>query len=442
MALETSPAVSFTPSATKVPTPENYLGSADYDWLRQELPETYNKIQERYGSQELTGMIELQGKEIAIAADSVLWKEEDRLTQLGEGVARTADVFTLADHTFRPGEVIVARDTAGANVRQGRISSVTSTTFTALCGEAAGWTAIGTTGIVVFADTNEFLKGSEGMQESLNTKVTSFEQNLSKFKEMVKENRSNMASISWLDITGADGSVKHVWYFLNYANTEKRFKNAIESGLLNKKKWAGDLLTAGYQGSQGLFDAFREGNIYTGTLSTMAGVDSIIDRSNKQGGLSQQFMYGTTAFNSTIDDYLSAVNTTGLSWGMFDNNEKMALNLEFSGFKRGGYEFGKSRWRYVEAPTAQGSMVGAKKVHAIMFPSGSKSVYDASKGKQATLPLLHLRYKAYGPTNLKYEMSVFDWKNGTSTKDEIRTEFQAEQALVVLGRANTFIFQG
>jgi hypothetical protein len=44
--------------------------------------------------------------------------------------------------------------------------------------------------------------------------------------------------------------------------------------------------------------------------------------------------------------------------------------------------------------------------------------------------------------NRKYEMSVFDWKAGTSNKDEIRTEFQAEQALVMVGRNSGFIFQG
>jgi hypothetical protein len=34
----------------------------------------------------------------------VMLSHVDRLTQLATGVARTADVFTLADHTFRAGE--------------------------------------------------------------------------------------------------------------------------------------------------------------------------------------------------------------------------------------------------------------------------------------------------------------------------------------------------
>jgi hypothetical protein len=61
----------------------------------------------------------------------MLSHEEDRLTQLATGVARTADVFTLADHTFRAGEIIQAFLPDGSISRQGRIMSTTSTTFTA-----------------------------------------------------------------------------------------------------------------------------------------------------------------------------------------------------------------------------------------------------------------------------------------------------------------------
>lgn len=442
MSLNSTPAVSFIPSATKVPTPQNYLGGADFTWLQQYLPEVYNRIHERYGSQDITGMLEMLGKESPFASDSILWKEEERLTQLGTGVSRSSDTFTLADHTFRQGEIIKVRNDDGSVVRKGRISATTSSTFTALCGDVAGWSAIGTTNLTVFAGTNEFLKGSEGMQESLNTTVKSYEQKPSIVKEMVKENRSNMALITWLDITLASGEVKHVWYFQNYKNTEKRFKNAIETKLIDGELWAGDLATAGYQGTQGLLDTLREANVYSGQITNMAGVDEIIERANKQGAISDNYIYGTTQFCAGIDDFLQSINVTGLSWGAFNNDEKMALNLEFTGFQRSGYQFSKSRSRYLESPTGEGSMVGAKKVHAIMIPSGSKSIYDANKGVSATQPLVHLRYRAYGAMNRKYEMSVFDWKAGTSNKDEIRTEFQAEQALVFVGRNSGFIFQG
>jgi len=44
--------------------------------------------------------------------------------------------------------------------------------------------------------------------------------------------------------------------------------------------------------------------------------------------------------------------------------------------------------------------------------------------------------------NRDYELSVFDWAKGTSNTDTIRTEFQSEQATVLIGRANTILFKG
>jgi hypothetical protein len=66
------------------------------------------------------------------------------LTQLATGVARTADVFTLADHTLE--QVRFQLSCLMVPFQEGRIMSTTSTTFTVLCGDAAGWTALGATG--------------------------------------------------------------------------------------------------------------------------------------------------------------------------------------------------------------------------------------------------------------------------------------------------------
>jgi hypothetical protein len=54
-----------------------------------------------------------------------------QIDQLATGVARTADVFTLADHTFRPGEIIQAFLPDGSVSRQN--SATTSSTFTVSC---------------------------------------------------------------------------------------------------------------------------------------------------------------------------------------------------------------------------------------------------------------------------------------------------------------------
>lgn len=442
MALATSPGVIFTPSATKVPTPLNYLGSDDFDFLNQYMPELYNKIHDRFGSQDVTGMLEMMGKEMPFQSDNIKWTEEGRLTQLGTGVTRSSNVFTLNDHTFRPNETIVVHNADGSVERQGLITEVTTNTFTALCGHASGWTAVGTTALKVYADSSEFKKKTDGMSQSLNSQVEHFEQTPVIIKEMVDESGSNLAQITWLEITDSNGGTGYVWYFKNYKDTEKRFKNKIESKLIRGKRWAGDLAAAGYGGTKGLFDYAAGGNLFEGPATDLEDFDSIIERLNAQGMISQNYLYNTTSQGLAIDDFLKQEQVTGLSWGAFNNDKDMALNLEFKGFHRGGYEFYKSRWRFLDEATAEGSNVGASKVHAVLLPSGSKTVYDVIKGEAATQPLVHVRYRANNKTNRKYKITTTGAEVGNSTIDELRVDFLTERALVVLGANNTMLFRG
>ena len=443
MSLATSPGVLFTPSPTKVPTPTNYLGSDDFDFLNQYLPEVYNKIHDRFGSQDVCGMLEALGKEMPFASDNIKWTEEGRLTQLGTGVTRSGNDFTLNNHTFRVNETIVVTNADGSVLREGLITAVTTNTFTALCGQAAGWTAVGTSALTVYADSNEFKKKTDGMAQSLNSQVEHFEQTPVIVKEMIDESGSNLAQITWIEVEGKNGEKGYVWFFKNYRDTEKRFKNAIETKLIRGKRWAGDLLAAGYEGTQGLFSAAEEGNIFDGTATALEDFDEVIERLNAQGGIMDNYLYGTSAQNIAIDDMLRNQTENSLGWGAFNNDKQMALNLGFNGFRRGGYEFSYSRWRYLDNPTTEGSLVGANKTHAMLIPSGSKKVYDVMKGEAAEQPMLHVRYRAKGKENRKYKMSVRDFDNGTSNgNDSMTVDFLTERALVVLGRNNCMIFKG
>lgn len=443
MAINATPGVRYVASATKIPTAQNYLDLDDMTYRDHQLPDLDKTIHGRYGSQMIDTFFERTGRKIPYASDVITWTEEERLTQLAVGVARVADVFTFADHTFRPGEIIMARNADGTAVRQGRIASTTSTTFTAICGDALGWTALGAADITVFADISEFGKGTAGMQESLNTKYQQYTTQGTITKEMVNENRTNMTQISWLKMENSTtGEVGYVWFNVNKDNAEKRFRNKRESANFNSKAWAGDLLAAGYKGRQGLIDAMAEGNIYNGFVTTRTDAEGLIDRLEKQGQLKDNLMYGTTAFNFAQDAFLASTNTVGLSYGAFQNNEKMALDLSFKGYSLGGYEFSYSGLRYLNEPTAQGSMVGPKKVNGFLIPSASQSVTDPMAGTTSVRPMIHVRNRAYGAMNRDYEVVVRDWKEGTSLTDTHTVEFQSEQATVLIGRVNTVLFRG
>lgn len=444
-AIAASPAVRYTPSATKVPTAENYLDLTDINYFKHELPDLDKNLHQRYGSQMIDTFFEKTGRKIPYASDVITWTEEDRLTQLATGVARTGDVFTLADHTFRVGEIIQAFLPDGSVSRQGRISATTSTTFTALCGDAAGWALLGATGITVFADMNEFLKGSAGMQESLNTKYQQYTVRGSITKEMANTNRTNMTQVSWLKATdtstGAD--IGYIWYDVNKYNAERRFRNARESKNFNSKDWSGDLLAAGYKGREGMLASFAQGNIFAGTISDRTSAENLVNRLEKQGQLRDNIIYGTTNFCFAIDSFLSTQSSaTGLSYGAFDNNKQMALDLSFQGYTIGGWEFQYSRLQYLNETTAQGAITGVNKVNGFLIPSASQSVTDPMQGTTSVKPMIHVRNRQYGSMNRDYEMVVRDWKEGTSLTDTVTTEWQSEQAVCVIGRNNTVLFKG
>jgi hypothetical protein len=106
--------------------------------------------------------------------------------------------------------------------------------------------------------------------------------------------------------------------------------------------------------------------------------DSIIDRFNAQGMISENYIYGTSAQNRLIDRMIKAENVTGSAWGAFDNKEQ-GIKLGFKDFNYGNYNFYKSNWRFLDSPTGEGSAVGATKTHAIFIPSASKKIYDVKK---------------------------------------------------------------
>jgi hypothetical protein len=211
---------------------------------------------------------------------------------------------------------------------------------------------------------------------------------------------------------------------------------------MDSENWSGDLLAAGYKGRQGLISACSEGNVFAGTISDVASAENLVNRLEKQGQLRDNIIYGTVAFCFAQDRFLASTNTVGLSYGAFQNDSKMALDLSFKGYSLGGYEFNYSKLQYLTEATGQGAMAGITKTNGFLLPSASQSVVDPMMGTTSVKPMIHVRNRAYGAMNRDYEVVVRDWKEGTALTDTITTEFQSEQALVVIGRNNTVLFRG
>jgi len=141
-----------------------------------------------------------------------------------------------------------------------------------------------------------------------------------------------------------------------------------------------------------------------------------------------------------IDDMLAAQNsygTGGTSYGVFSNSEDMALNLGFSGFRRGSYDFYKTDWKYLNDITTGGSFTN---IRGVLAPAGTSTVYDQTLGKNIKRPFLHVRYRASQADDRKLKSWVTGSVGGASTigDDKMEIHYLSERCLVVQA-ANNFM---
>jgi hypothetical protein len=136
----------------------------------------------------------------------------------------------------------------------------------------------------------------------------------------------------------------------------------------------------------------------------------------------------------------------GSSFGVFENSEEMALNLGFSGFRRGSYDFYKTDWKYLNDASTRGGNDGLTSsqvgdIQGILVPAGTSTVYDQILGTNIRRPFLHVRYRASQADDRRMK----NWVTGsvgaaTSDLDAMEVHFLSERCLCVQGANNFVLF--
>ena len=276
-------------------------------------------------------------------------------------------------------------------------------------------------------------------------------------KDKYEVSGSDMAQIGWIEVTTENGASGYLWYLKSEHETRLRFDDYLETAMIEAvPAEAGGGVAAvaatspvGNKGSKGIFyEVGQRGNVYGGgNPTTLAEWDSIISRLDTQGAIEENVVFVDRDYSFDIDDMLSQQSSNaagGVSYGLFDNEKEMALNLGFTGFRR-GYDFYKSDWKYLNDPTMRGdlpSVAGSGKVSGLLVPAGSTSVYDQILGKNAKRPFLHVRYRASETEDRRYKTWITGSAGGarTSSLDAMEVNFLSERAVCVLGANNFFLF--
>ena len=147
----------------------------------------------------------------------------------------------------------------------------------------------------------------------------------------------------------------------------------------------------------------------------------------------------------SFDNFLATQNnyggTGGVSWGVFNNSSDMAIDLGFSGFRRGSYDFYKTDWKYLNDYSTRG---GFGDIEGVLIPAGTSTVYDQNLGKNIKRPFLHVRYRASETDNRKMKSWITGSVGGayTTDVDELRMHYLSEKCLITQGANNFFLLRG
>jgi hypothetical protein len=473
--LASAPTYGITPAPVKVASETNYI--KDFSFLNQYLPDTYEKEFERYGNRSIASFLRMVGAEMPTNSDMIKWSEQGRLhtkykdvwTTNAAGAISTEVTFNLQTGglcNFRKGQTVFISQNSGTATNKGLITDVGTTTFKVVFYENSQNVIAGTSSTnlcTVFVYGSEFRKGTSGMEGSLEGKDDFFDNKPIIIKDNYQVSGSDMSQIGWVEVASENGATGYLWYIKSEHETRLRFEDYLEMAMVegvpaetssgayatltpSTGTITGGSTGATSAGTKGLFfEVNARGNVWSGgNPQTLNDFDAIIQRLDKQGAIQENAIFLNRQFSFDIDDMLAAQNSYGAggsSYGLFDNDKEMALNLGFTGFRR-GYDFYKTDWKYLNDATLRGDIT-AGGINGVLVPAGSTNVYDQVLGKNAKRPFLHVRYRASETEDRRYKTWITGGAGGAATSDQdfMRVNFLSERALCVLGANNFFLFK-
>jgi len=456
-------------------------------WAQQYLPDLMEKEAEVFGPRTISGFLSQVGAEEAMTSDQVVWSEQGRLhlSYIGTVNTGTSVVTIVTDidgnaltstHGIRLNDqvlVATAEGTAKCIVTAHSGATVTCVPYEQEnLDDLSAFSTESAAACTVLVYGSEFNKGVEGQgnyggisasgPKTVKPSFKSFTNKPIIMKDYYEISGSDASQIGWVEVTGEEGQSGYLWYLKAEGDTRARFTDYLEMTMLEAEKIvstsvAVDTIFAGAAGlgtnagTEGLFAAIEDrGNVTTGitgvnAATDLAEFDLILAEFDKQGAIEENMMFVNRSTSLAMDDMLASMNSYGAggtSYGVFNNSENMALNLGFSGFRRGSYDFYKSDMRYLNDKATRGGINdrdAVAPIRGVLIPAGVSSVYDQQLGKNLKRPFLHVRYRASQTDDRRMKT----WVTGsvgaaTSDLDAMQINYLSERCLITQG-ANNFM---
>jgi len=484
MASSLTPAFgSIVPSQKLQALETNYLSFTDgtNDFAQQYLPEIYEQEVERYGNRTLSGFLRMVGAEMPMTSDQVVWSEQNRLHIAYDNVIMAAgnpvnvlsfNVTATITNVIGVNDTIVVMDPTNgtectavvtaktAGVVGGADATITVAPYAAAALSAAanagGLGAGARTDLKIFVYGSEYGKGlGDASAESITPSFTQFSNSPIIIKSKYQISGSDTAQIGWVEVATEDGTSGYLWYLKAESETRLRFEDYLEMSVVEGElAVAGSAAIATKKGTDGLFSAIKSrGNVQNEFGGTLAEFDKILKNLDTQGAIEENMLFVNRGLSLELDDMLAGLSAGangGTAYGLFENSEDMALNLGFTGFRRGSYDFYKTDWKYLNDASTRGGLVTAggaaaiNPIEGVLVPAGTSTVYDQTLGTNIRRPFLHVRYRASQADDRRMKSWLTGSVGGayTSDLDAMQVHFLSERCLCVQGANNFVIFTG
>jgi len=437
------------------------------DFAQQYLPEVYEAEVERYGNRTLSGFLKMVGAEMPMTSDQVIWSEQNRLHISYAGASQANGAGTLTVVTLNPGAVagvenvisvndtVVVLDPANGLEAKGIVTaSVLGAAGTITIQPFAGTTlttqGFSATGLKVFVYGSDYSKGSNPTRTSVEPVLTQYSNSPIIIRDQYVVSGSDTAQIGWVNVATEDGTDGYLWYLKAESETRLRFEDYLEMSMVEGELNASTLNPLTQPGTEGLFAAIQSrGNVETGFTAAngLTEFDAILKNLDTQGAIEENMLFLQRQTSLDFDDMLAGISSGmqgGVAYGLFENSEDMALNLGFSGFRRGSYDFYKTDWKYLNDASTRGAINGVNSIEGVLVPAGTSTVYDQVLGTNIRRPFLHVRYRASQTDDRRMK----SWLTGSvggasnSTLDAMEVNFLSERCLVTQAANNFVLFRG
>lgn len=442
MPITWNPATEVKPSQKRLAGVENYStiqGLLDLGLI--DKPEIKEALVRTYGNQDLTGFTRAIGNFVGVSAEKKEWFEETRLHNALTATVKTGStdssigntetvVFELTESTIRLYDVVQV----GSTICYVLAASDTEISVTPYTTWNTAYGNVGNDPAEVTIVGNDYKYGTEAPTEWIESSIKHRESPFVIIKDKYEISGSQMTNIAWVHVpAGKQNAGGWVWYLKGENDQRARFENYAETMMIQAEIATNATVTAtGVTGTEGLFSAINDRGI-TGSaiVGDFVDMQNLAQELEKERGAAEYTAWCTIGQTQSLDDML-AVTTGSLantSYGLFNNDKDMAVNLGFSGFRVSGYDFYYKKWKLANDP----EMLGAHtSFNAVFIPSDT--IMDARSGEH--IPSFSIGYKeaeGYSREIVVFLQGSANVPVATNTKDTREIHYLTERNMCVAG---------